>query len=350
MRIAIAAGGTGGHIYPGIAVAQEIKSKDPSAVILFVGSREGLEKDLVPHAGFNIKLIWARALLRKLSYKAVSAPFISAVGFFQSLKVLKDFSPSVVFSTGGYVSLPVVLAAKVLGIPILLHEQNILPGVVNRFCARFARQVFLTFEDSLKLMAGEVVGNPVRQEIISVDRSSARQQLGLREDQKMVLVMGGSQGSRHINQAVWEAATELPEGVCVHHIIGSRDYGHLAVKESDRYHPLDYVYAVAPLLAAADLVVSRAGATAMAEFLVRHLPMILIPFPYSAEDHQRLNARFANKSGAAIVIEDVDFNAGAFIRLLENTGLNYAKMQTAAAALAKPAAGKIITDYIYANF
>jgi UDP-N-acetylglucosamine--N-acetylmuramyl-(pentapeptide) pyrophosphoryl-undecaprenol N-acetylglucosamine transferase len=350
MRIAIAAGGTGGHIYPGIAVAQEIKSKDPAAVILFIGGREGLEKDLVPRAGFKIKLIWARALLRKLSYKAVSAPFISVVGFFQALKVLHDFSPSILFSTGGYASLPVVLAAKVMGIPILLHEQNILPGAVNRFCSRFARKVFLTFDDSSRYMTGEVVGNPVRQEVLSANRASARQELGLRDNQKMILIMGGSQGARRINQAIWEAAAEIPAGTCVYHIIGKRDYGRLTVKDSDSYHPLNYVHTVAPLLAAADLVVSRAGATAMAEFLARHLPMVLVPFPYSAEDHQRLNARFVQKAGAAVVVEDADFNAGSFIRLLKNTGLNYAKMQTAAAALARPTAGRIITNYIYANF
>jgi UDP-N-acetylglucosamine--N-acetylmuramyl-(pentapeptide) pyrophosphoryl-undecaprenol N-acetylglucosamine transferase len=350
MKIAIAAGGTGGHIYPGIAVAQEIQSKDRGIAVLFIGSREGLEKDLVPRAGFKIKLIWARALLRKMSYKAVSAPFISIIGFFQAIKILHGFSPSVLLSTGGYAALPVVLAAKVLGIPVLLHEQNILPGAVNRFCSRFANKVFLTFEDSARYLPGEVVGNPVRQEILSAERSSARQQLGLQDDQKMVLIMGGSQGSRRINQAVWEAAAKIPADVSVYHIIGNRDYGLLTVKESDRYHPLNYIHAVAPLLSAADLVVSRAGATAMAEFLVRHLPMVLVPFPYSAEGHQRLNARFVQKAGAAVMIEDEDFNAASFIRLLENAGLNYAKMQAASAALARPAAGRIITDYIYANF
>ncbi|MBI5078606.1 UDP-N-acetylglucosamine--N-acetylmuramyl-(pentapeptide) pyrophosphoryl-undecaprenol N-acetylglucosamine transferase, partial [Candidatus Saganbacteria bacterium] len=145
MRIAIVSAGTGGHIYPGIAVAEELKRRDPQVGILFLGSKEGMEKEIISRAGFPLKLIKARALLRKISYKAISAPFVSALGFFQALRILRTFAPDALFSTGGYASLPVVLAAKVCSIPIYLHEQNVLPGFTNKICRRWARKTFLSF-------------------------------------------------------------------------------------------------------------------------------------------------------------------------------------------------------------
>jgi len=349
MKFVIVAGGTGGHIYPGIALAQEIKQRDPSAEILFIGSEEGLEYDLVKRQGFKIKLIKARALLRKISYKAISAPFVSLIGFVQAFNLLKKYKPDAVISTGGYVSLPIVLAAKLLKRPIFLCEQNILAGAVNRLCGRLVLERFLSFPGT-KFLKGEVLGNPVRREIIQTQRGPARKSLGY-NGEKVVLVMGGSQGSKKMNEVVVSAVEKLPEGVSVLHIVGERDFGWVSRLIEGRtiknYWAVPYSHDMAKTLAAVDLVVSRAGATAIAEFLVRGLPMVLVPFPYAAEDHQRLNARSIAEHGAARVVENEVFTAEKFVQLVSDTLQNYAKMKQAAAKLAKPEAARKIVEKIY---
>jgi UDP-N-acetylglucosamine--N-acetylmuramyl-(pentapeptide) pyrophosphoryl-undecaprenol N-acetylglucosamine transferase len=353
MKIVIVSGGTGGHIYPGIAIAEEIKAREARAEILFLGSREGLEKELLRKAGYELKLIKSRALLRKLSYKAISAPFVSAIGFFQALFILMKFSPKILISTGGYASLPAVLAAKFLGIPIFVHEQNVLPGAVNRFCKRFAKKVFLSFPESLQYIQGEIVGNPVRRAIISAEKQSSRQRLNLEIDGKVILVMGGSQGSKKLNETVISSLSDLPSGTQLLHIIGNRDFGwvsrYLEGKKIDNYFPLPYLHRhIAEALAAADLAVSRAGATAIAEFLARGLPMVLVPFPYAADDHQMKNGRAIAQAGAAIVVEDKDLTPEKFISLITDSSLDYDKMGKASRSLAKVDAAQRIVDYIYA--
>jgi UDP-N-acetylglucosamine--N-acetylmuramyl-(pentapeptide) pyrophosphoryl-undecaprenol N-acetylglucosamine transferase len=352
MKVIIVSGGTGGHIYPGIAIADEIKRRDLKTEILFIGSQDGLEKELVTKAGYDLKLIKSRALLRKISYKAISAPFVSAIGFFQALFLLARNRPKVVISTGGYASLPVVLAAKLLRIPIVLHEQNVLPGAVNRFCKGFATKVFLSFPESEKYLKGEVVGNPVRQEILKADKESARKTIGLDPDDKVVLIMGGSQGSKKINETVISSLYKLPSRMQILHIVGTRDFGwvsrYLEGKEINNYYPMPYLHKnIAAALAAADLAVSRAGATAIAEFLARGLPMILIPFPYAAEDHQMLNAKAIAQNDAAVIAEDKELTPEKFIELITDSTLNYAKMGAAAKALAKRDSAERIVNYIY---
>jgi len=350
MNIAIVSGGTGGHIYPGIAIAQEIKRRDPKANILFFGSEVGLERKLIPREGFDIRFIKARPLSRRLSFRAFLAPFISAQGFVQSLGLLKEFSPKFLLATGGYVSFPVVLAAKVLRIPIILQEQNVLPGSTNRLCSKFAQKIFISFPETAAYLKGEVVGNPVRPGIIKKDRQAARQKFNLTG--KVVLVMGGSQGARHINEVVVSSLENIPPEISVLHIIGERDYPWvkriIQEKTITNYHPLPYLHDIAEALAAADLVVSRAGATALAEFLVKGLPMILIPYPYASNDHQRLNAEAIANNGGAVVIDNKDFTPDKFISILNNTTLNYDKMNKAVCRLARPDAAERIVSYIYA--
>lgn len=340
MRIVIVAGGTGGHIYPGVAIAQEL----PQDEILFIGSEEGLEKDLIPRAGFKIKLIKARALLRKFSYKAVSAPIVSAIGFFQALSILREFRPQAVVSTGGYAALAAVLAAKLLRIPVFVHEQNVLPGITNRLCSRLADRVFLSFEESLSFQKGIVVGNPVRKEIIEADRAAARKKLGLSAEKKMLLIMGGSQGARSINQTVIAALPQVEAQKWeIFHVIGARDFGTIKTPDLPFYHPFAYLYNVEEALAAADLVVSRAGATAIAEFSVRGLPMVLVPFPYSAEGHQDFNAQAVAQTGAGIMVNDNEFTPEKFLSVLRIDGSELEKMGRAARLIGRPdAAGKII--------
>lgn len=350
MKIAIVSGGTGGHIYPGIAIAEELKAHDPRAEIIFIGSAEGLEKELVPKAGFPIKLIRSRALLRKLSYKALSAPFVSAFGFFQALSLLIKERPQLLLSTGGYASLPVVLAAKLLSIPIYLHEQNVLPGVTNRFYSRWAKKVFLSFEQSKQYLAGIVTGNPVRREILSYDRETSRAKLGYQPDERVVLVVGGSQGARTINRSVAEALPLINPGVRIIHVVGHRDYSEVTAKITGRnysfYKPVEYMYNIGEAIAAADLVVSRAGATAIAEFLTRGLPMILVPFPFSAEGHQDLNAQVVAEAGAGIFIKNSELTPAKFASLVNDWTLNLTKMKGACRHLARPDAAKDILNAI----
>jgi len=351
MKIAIVSGGTGGHIYPGLAIAEELKRQKPAVSILFLGSAEGLENKLVTREGYAIKIIRSRALLRKLSYQAISAPFVSALGFFQAIWILKKYSPDYLISTGGYASLPVVLAAKILAIKIILHEQNVFPGFVNRFVRKFADKVFVTFSETRAFMDGEVVGNPVRRKIREAERENARRKLGISPDKRVVLVLGGSQGSKKINETVIKILENLPPDLVLMHIIGKRDFpwvfSAIENKKIKNYHPLAYLHDMDAALAAADLVVSRAGATAIAEFLVRGLPMVLIPFPYAADDHQRLNAEAISKNGGAVLVPESEFNPEKLFALLTGADLNYARMKQANLKLARPDAAERIVDYIY---
>ena len=355
MRIAIVAGGTGGHIYPGIALADEFMSREPRAEIVFLGGAEGLESELVARAGYRLELIRARALTRKLSYQALSAPFISLLGFFQALAVLKRFAPRALVSTGGYASLPVVAAAKLLGIPIYLQEQNLLPGFTNRLYRRWARQIFLSFEGTKKYMDGVVTGNPVRREILAADRAQSRRALGYGPDDKVVFIMGGSQGARSLNLTVVGALPLISpaSGVKIIHVVGKRDAGLVAAALGGRqyafYQRVEYLYNVSERLAAADLAVSRAGATAIAEFTALGLPMVLVPFPFSAAGHQELNAELVAAAGAGWRVKNEDFTSEKFAALASGDGLDLKTAGAAAKRLGHPQAARQIVDLILAD-
>lgn len=298
MKVIIAAGGTGGHIYPGIALAEELEQKDPGSEILFIGGKIGPEKTLVQ---FPIKLINARGLFRKLSWKAFSSPFVSLFGFFEAVKVVREFKPDWVVSMGGYVSLPVVFAAKICRVPVLLHEQNILPGITNRFCSRFAKIVALSFEESLKHMKGIVTGNPVRKKILEAKPEKPKN--------FTVLIVGGSQGSRSINQKIVSTLEQFDgSGIDLVHVCGTRDYPVIEKKKYPFYNLVPYMYNIEEGLRKADLIVSRAGATAISEILACGKPSVLMPFPYSSEGHQELNARAVEAYGAAVVLHDSELD------------------------------------------
>ncbi len=293
MKVIIVAGGTGGHIYPGIAIAQKLKEK---AEVLFIGSLEGLEKDLIK---FPIKLIHARGLLRKISWKAISAPLMAVWGIIDSLRYLREFRPDWIISMGGYVSFPVIIAAKMLKIPVLLHEQNVLPGATNRFLSKFADVVTLSFSESKKYIKGVVTGNPVRESILKLKKINGKQ--------FTVLIIGGSQGARSINVSVGDQIDNFMKlNIKIIHITGTRDYDILKKHNYPFYHMLSYMYNIEEGYKEADIVVSRAGATAISEILACGLPSILIPFPYAAENHQELNAKVVEKYGAAIKLSDQD--------------------------------------------
>lgn len=330
-RIAIVAAGTGGHIYPGVAVAAALREIKPAVEVLFIGTDKGLEKELVTKADWPIKLVRPEIVL----------------SFFQALVIFCSFRPQALLSTGGLASLPVVLAAKVLGIPVFIQEQNVLPGVTNRYCAKLAKEVFLSWPESLKYLRGTVTGNPVRPEIINAQRAAARDALHINGTKKVILIMGGSQGARRINQTIFDSLTSIDgDRWEIFHLIGQRDFGARSLPAYPFYHPLAYLYNVGEILAAADLVVSRAGASAIAEFTARGLPMILIPYPFAAEHHQELNAAVASVAGAALVVNNDKFNPASFISALADAESELPAMGAAARLLGRPEAAKIIVERI----
>ncbi len=349
-------GGTGGHIYPAIAIAEAIQDRMLDSQVLFVGSEGGIEEKIVPEARFSLVTIKARGMLRKLSLKAITSPFYAVAGFFDSLNVIKTFKPDIIVATGGFVSLPVVLAGSFRRIPIILHEGNLIPGLATKICKWFATAVNIGFDSQRKYFKWKkvyCVGGPVRKNIVQAVKSIAIQKMGLRQDQKILLILGGSQGARSINKAVIEALPELAEmNIQVVHVCGERDHGWIkgTVKENyPFYHLISYMYNVWDGLAACDLVVSRAGATAISEIIARGLPSILIPFPFSAEGHQDRNAGLLKDSGAAVIIKDKELNKDILIRNIEKIIKDrelHAKMSSASALLGRPKAAKDFVDII----
>lgn len=346
MKVLMVGGGTGGHVHPAIAIAEAVQDKILDSQILFVGSEGGIEEKIVPEARFSLVTIKARGLLRKISFKSITSPFYAIAGFFDSIKVIRSFDPDIIVATGGFVSLPVVLAGFFLRVPVILHEANLIPGISAKICKWFAKAVTIAYEPQRKYFRWKKVyctGGPVRKNIINTVKGIAIQNMGLRQDQKIILVLGGSQGARSINKAMIDALPALAGlNIQVLHVSGERD--HEWVKSSvgedlQFYHLIPYMFNIWDGLAASDLVVSRAGATIISEIVARGLPSILIPFPYSSEGHQDHNAKMLHDAGAAVVVKDESLNKevliGEISRIFRDREL-YSGMCAASAALGRP--------------
>jgi UDP-N-acetylglucosamine--N-acetylmuramyl-(pentapeptide) pyrophosphoryl-undecaprenol N-acetylglucosamine transferase len=351
LNIVIVAGGTGGHIYPGLALAEAFHWRYPDCRLSFYGGEGGLEEKIIKRAGFSLRTIKARPLIRKISWRSLTAPFSWLIAFGQAWSALRHDQPDLIVATGGYVSLAVGLAAWGQKIPFFIHEQNALPGATNRWLAKLARKVFLSYPESTAYLSGEVVGNPVRREILEAERKKSREILGLPQEKELLLVMGGSQGARRLNQIVTESLPLLADaGVEVLHLIGERDYQQ---GEADRflaaypfYHPYAYAHHMATILAAVDIVISRAGATGLAECFCRSLPLILIPFPYAAGNHQQLNADAAVAGGAALSLKESALTSHTLISALQAVRKNRPAMAVASGRMSRPDAGKLIVEKI----
>ena len=310
MRLLVAGGGTGGHLYPGIALAEEVTSR-PAGAVLFVGTARGLETKLVPAAGFELELLDVSGLNRVGLSNAVKGLGRLPKAFFASRAVLKRFRPDLVIGVGGYASGPLVLAAALLGYPTAIQEQNSQPGFTNRVLGVFARRVFVAFEDAKKFFSAKktrLFGNPVRRKFVTavrhVDRSAADQA-------RNVLILGGSQGAKAVNDLVVGAAevlakdNRLPPLV---HQTGAADEARVRDKYAaaglgDRVEIRPFIDDMPAALAGAALVVGRAGALTLAELAMMARPAILIPLPTAAADHQTLNAAEFARAGAAVVAD-----------------------------------------------
>ncbi|MDO7788009.1 undecaprenyldiphospho-muramoylpentapeptide beta-N-acetylglucosaminyltransferase [Desulforamulus aquiferis] len=329
MRAVLTGGGTGGHIYPALAIAKGLQERFAGTDILYIGTNRGLEADLVPKAGFPFKAITVAGLERKISLANVKILWQAIRGFQEAKALLKEFRPDVVIGTGGYVCGPVVLAASRLGIPTLIHEQNALPGITNKLLSRVVDQVTVTFEDSRKYFSKGVkvglTGLPIRPEILQAERHTALNNLQLKDDLLTLLVFGGSRGARRINQAMVDVVREFgnSQSIQVIHATGQTGYDEF-IKDCqnkgidlDKYVNINikaYLYNMHDALGAADLVVSRAGAATLAELTVLGIPSILIPYPYASENHQEFNARALADRGAAVLVKDKDLTGPLLVK------------------------------------
>ncbi|MCD4784726.1 MAG: undecaprenyldiphospho-muramoylpentapeptide beta-N-acetylglucosaminyltransferase [Candidatus Eremiobacteraeota bacterium] len=316
MRIIITGGGTGGHIYPAIAVAQEIKKRRQNIEIIFIGTQKGIEAKAVPAAGFPIKHINAAPMSSK-PLKLLKFMFGNSTGLLQAVSILISQKPVLVIGSGGYVSAPVIAAASILGIPTILLEQNVLPGKTNRFLSKFAQKVLISFEESKKyLPQGKAVltGNPIRREIIERNKEEALSRLNLSPDKFTLLITGASQGARSINEAVVKSLPVWKDREWqIIHLVGRKNFEDVK-KATDpilpelkgEYRCVDYTEDMASVYAVADLVAARAGASTLAEITAVGIASILIPYPYAADNHQEKNARCVEKCGGSIVIMDGD--------------------------------------------
>jgi UDP-N-acetylglucosamine--N-acetylmuramyl-(pentapeptide) pyrophosphoryl-undecaprenol N-acetylglucosamine transferase len=313
MKVLIAGGGTGGHVFPGIAVAEELRASHPQIQVLFIGGKRGLEATAVPEAGFELRTLATAGFPRRRWWRWPFAALVNAWGFLQALWIVLSERPRAVLGTGGYVSGPVSVAAKLLGVPLLLQEQNSIPGLTNRWLARIADEVHLSFLEARRYFPRrdrlKVTGNPVRAYILEGEREPALREFHLDATRPTLFVFGGSLGAKRINAAAVDALRRLKGRVDVQCILQTGREEFEAVKQTvvSEQLPatvLPFVKKMHLAYAAADLVVCRAGAMTLAEIAVCGRPSILVPYPYAAHDHQRVNAANLADRGAAVVIED----------------------------------------------
>ncbi|MDO4517591.1 MAG: undecaprenyldiphospho-muramoylpentapeptide beta-N-acetylglucosaminyltransferase [Bacillota bacterium] len=321
MRVIMTGGGTGGHIYPAIAIADEIKKREPEAQILFVGAERGLEKKLVPDRGYEIKLIQSAGLDRKNPLKNFKVARTVLKGNAQSKKIIKDFKPDFVVGTGGYASGPIVRAAQKAKIPTYIHEQNAFPGMTNKLLEKGVRNVFLGFDAAKKYfkMPEKLVttGNPVRDEFMTGDRAKAREALGYKPDEFVVLAFGGSQGAGRINKTMLNIIRKVNGRDDIKVCLGAGTFYYNAIlatladegiQLAENIQIIEYIKDMATYLLAADLVVSRSGALTVAETTVSGVPAIFIPSPMVTGNHQYYNALTVSEKGGAILVEEKDLD------------------------------------------
>lgn len=351
--VVVAGGGTGGHVVPALAVAEALVARGtPAEAIHFVGSSRGMEATLVPEAGFSITLLAGRGIPRRLSWTSIVAGLGLVRACLSALTLLIRHRPQVVFAVGGYASLPTAAAAVVLRIPLVLEEQNVVPGLANRLTGRFARSAAVSFPDT-PLPRAVVTGRPLSADIEAVDRSpegrrQARQALGLPVEGLVVGVTSGSLGALSVNRAVVELAQRWAgrPGRFIYHVIGKRDFVSLPrpVGAGDGYLAIEYEERMPLLLAAADVMIGRAGGW-VAELTLAGVPSVLVPLPGAPGDHQTHNALALQAAGAAVMVTDPDCSGERLdlvvTEMVETPG-RLESMATAARALGRPgAAGRV---------
>lgn len=366
LRVVVSGGGTGGHIYPALALGKEIIEAHRGQ-ILYIGSRGGMESDIVPPSGIDFEAVSSAGLERRITPKNALALLKAGRGLWEAFSILQKFRPDIVVGTGGYVCGPVVLAAWLKRIPTVIHEQNAFPGLTNRILSRFASRVCVTFEESLEYFRcrhkAVVTGLPVRREILKAGRNEAAAFFGFNPGLKTLLIVGGSRGAKSINAAAvhilrWLVFEE--ESVQLIWVTGSTGYedtidriGDLGIKldDLDRVRVVPYLNEIHFGLAAADLVVARAGASFLAEVTARGVPAVLVPYPYASGNHQERNAEAMARNGAARVIKDNQLQTSLLLdevrRLLLSRDLE--RMAESSRRLGKPRALEEILSIVFST-
>jgi UDP-N-acetylglucosamine--N-acetylmuramyl-(pentapeptide) pyrophosphoryl-undecaprenol N-acetylglucosamine transferase len=351
MRVLIAAGGTGGHIYPGVAVAKELTRRDPASAVRFVGTARGLETRLVPQAGFELSLIESAGLKNVGLAGKLRGLAMLPGSFLAARRLIREFRPDVVVGAGGYVSGPVLLTAALMRVPTLVMESNALPGFTNRRLALFVDAAAVSFEESLRYFRGKgvVTGNPVRREFFEIGRK------GRDPSRFSLLVFGGSQGARAVNEALVAALAHLGRhrGVLsVVHQTGEADFekvraGYEAAGWGGSADVRKYIDDMVARFAESDLVVCRAGATTTAELIAAGKASLMVPFPFAADDHQRKNAEALEKAGASRMVLQQDATGERLaqeIAALVEDPERVTRMEEAARSLARGDAAAAAVD------
>ena len=360
MKVILSGGGTGGHIYPALTIADQIKKLEPTAEILFVGTEQGLEKDIVPRSGYPIKYIEVAGFKRSLSFDTLRSIYKLFKGLYGAYKLVKTEKPDLVIGTGGYVCGPIVFMAAKKNIPCCIQEQNAMPGVTNKILAGYVRKVFLGYKEAEKYFAGksaklEYTGNPIRSEILEHDKAAAYEELGLDPKKRTILVSGGSRGARSINNAMQEVELSLSGrgDVQVLHTTGEANYKQYmeAIEKKGKLGSniiiKPYLHNMPTALAVADAAVFRAGAIGLAELMAKGIPSILVPYPFATANHQEFNAKAVEAQGAAKVILDKELTADKILEIIEDLLLHEAKlkeMAQAAKKLGRPEAAANIAE------
>ena len=357
MKLIIAGGGTGGHLFPGIAVAEEFLARDRDNEVLFVGTERGIEARAVPAAGYRLELISAAGIRGKRGLSQIKGVAMMIYGYAQSRKVLKEFRPDLVLGVGGYASLPMVLAARGMQIPRYIHEQNAIPGQTNRLLARFADGVFITLEESARYFPKDstlLTGNPLRRQILnSIGLEGKGQGANSSHSCFNLLVFGGSQGAHAINMAMVEALPFLKQSQLkleIVHQTGENDCesvtaGYKSAGVEARVTP--FISDMASEYARADLIICRAGATTIAEVTACGKTCLFIPFPHAVDDHQRKNAEALLKKDACFMMLEQELSGKSLAESINTLAKKPELIQSTgelAFSMARLDAARIIVD------
>lgn len=356
LKIIVSGGGTGGHIYPALALIKEIKKLEPKAEFLYIGTQKGLESQLVTREEIPFKTIHITGFKRKISMENVKTIMRFFKGVSLSKKLIREFKPDIVIGTGGYVCGPVVYAAAKLKIPTIIHEQNSVPGLTNKFLSKYVNKVAISFEESRPFFPQNKVaytGNPRATEAALIKEKDRLTEMGLNKDKKTVLIVGGSRGAKPINDAFLEVLNEA----------GTRSYQFLYVTGDVHYEKVikavnkqgspsniyitPFIHNMPEVLKNVHLIVARSGATTLAEITAIGLPSILIPSPYVTNNHQEKNARALSENGAAILKLEKEMSGTVLLKEVDQLMLHedeWQNMHKAALKLGKPEAAKEIYD------
>lgn len=362
MRVIMSCGGTGGHIYPALAIADTIKMKNPDAEIMFIGTLKGMENDIVPAHGYSIKSIPASGFKRKKIWKNFRTVKDAVEGYSQAKAIIKGFAPDMVIGTGGYVCGPVVRAAHKLGIRTAIHEQNAFPGMANKLLSKYVDKIFLSFEEAGKYFNRDEVtyltGNPLRRGFVLGDRDASRKKLNIGANELVVLCFGGSLGAPRINRLMVSMIARFngSKDISIFFVTGKTHYKEIkktlgnevgALKDNIRL--FEYINNMPEYMSAADIIVSRAGALTIAELTASGKPAILIPSPYVTGNHQYFNAKVMADRGAALLVEeknlDDDEIIDSVIKMKSDAEI-LEKMRENSLSLAKTDAAEKIYDQI----